>query len=147
MKIYAPRNKQSAANIFNKVSQDFSPSYVRIPKGDGVQDNDLQINLSNTDDLVISYGSASRYALEYAQRNGTQILLLEELGIGSFQSLDESVSHFKRVTIIEDHFPNTGMYSFVCQWANLRKLQIEIFTIAPSEYEMSVGLEFSDFLK
>jgi transketolase len=146
MKIYAPRNKQSAASVFNKVTQDLSPSYVRIPKGDGVQDSDLQINLSNTNDVVISYGSASRYALEYAQRNGMQILLLEELGKGSFYSLDQSLSHFKRVTIIEDHFPNTGMYSFVCQWASLRQLQIEIFTIAPSEYEMSVGFEFSDFL-
>ena len=146
IKIYTPKNKLSAENIFLKLTRDLSPSYVRIPKGDGVQDSDLQINLSNTDEIVISYGSASRFALQYAQSSGMPIILLEELGKESFYSLDQSVSLFKRVTIVEDHFPNTGMYSYVCQWANSRNLQIEIVSISPSDYEMSVGLEFSDFL-
>lgn len=146
IKIYAPKNKLSAENIFLKVLQDSSPSYVRIPKGDGVKDSDLQINLSNTDNVVISYGSASRFGLQYARNNGMPLILLEELGRESFYSLDQYVSHFKTITVVEDHFPNTGMYSFACQWANSRNLKVDIISISPTDYEMSVGLEFSDFL-
>ena len=146
IKIYTPKNKLSAENIFLKTTRDFSPSYVRIPKGDGVEDSELKINLSNSDNVVISYGSASKFGLEYAQNNGMQIILLEELGKGSFHFLDQHISHFKRVTVVEDHFPSTGMYSFVCQWANSRNLQVQVLSISPSDYEMSVGLEFSDFL-
>ena len=102
--------------------------------------------MSNSDNVVISYGSASKFGLEYAQNNGMQIILLEELGKGSFHFLDQHISHFKRVTVVEDHFPSTGMYSFVCQWANSRNLQVQVLSISPSDYEMSVGLEFSDFL-
>jgi len=146
IKIFAPKNKPSAKKIFNKIIGDASPSYVRIPKGDGVQDSELQINMSNTKDIVVSYGSASRVALGYAQNNGMPILLLEELGKESFDSLDQFVSNFRRVTIIEDHFPNSGMYSYICQWVNIRKLQMDVISIAPSDYEMLVGNEFSDFL-
>lgn len=146
IKIYAPKNKLSAENIFRKVIRDFSPAYVRIPKGDGVHDSDLQINLNNIENAVISYGSASKFALQYARNNGLPLILLEELGRESFYSLDQLVRHFKTVTIVEDHFPYTGMYSFACQWANSRNLQIEIISISPTDYEMTVGLEFSDFL-
>ena len=146
IKIYAPKNKLSAENIFLKITQDFSPTYVRIPKGDGVEDSDSQINLSNTDKVVISYGSASKFGLQYARSNGMSLILLEELGKESFHFFDQHISHYKRVTVVEDHFPNTGMYSFACQWANSRNLQVEVVSISPSDYEMSVGLEFSDFL-
>ena len=146
IKIYAPKNKLSAENIFLKVTQDLSPSYVRIPKGDGVQESDLQINLGNTDNVVISYGSASKYGLEYARSKGMPLVLLEELGRESFYFLDQQITQFKTVTIVEDHFPTTGMYSFVCQWASSRNLEMKINSVSPSGYEMLVGFEFSDFL-
>ena len=146
VKIYTPKNKLSAENILLKVTRDFSPTYVRIPKGDGIEDSELNFKLSNTDNVIISYGSASKFGLQYARNNGTQLILLEELGKESFHFLDKYVSHYKRVTVIEDHFPNTGMYSFTCQWANSRNLQVEVASIAPSDFDMSVGIEFSDFL-
>jgi transketolase len=146
IKIYTPKNKLSAENIFLKTTQDFSPTYVRIPKGDGLEDSELKINLSNTENVVISYGSASKFGLQYAQNNGMRIILLEELGKESFQFLDQHISQYRQVTVVEDHFASTGMYSFVCQWANSRSLQLEVVSVSPSDYMMSVGLEFSDFL-
>ena len=64
LQIFCPSKKESVDTIFNLCLRSESPNYVRIPKGNGV-DGELQKN-SNNHTLVLTYGSASSFAIEYA---------------------------------------------------------------------------------
>ena len=90
MKIYAPFNKESATNIFEKVSNAVGPSYVRIAKGEGTRNVINQSKVNKKTKLVITYGSAVKSGIEFAESNETDLLIIDELGVGSFPSLDES---------------------------------------------------------
>jgi len=145
IKIYAPYNKKSAENILEKTFGAKGPIYVRIAKGEGIPNSDGQIR-SNTDSkLVITYSSGAKEGIKFATANNLNFLVIDELGIGSFKILDQSCSTYSEIIVVEDHFSNTGMYSYLTQWSNSRNLGIEIKSISPSDYSLNVGFEFSDF--
>lgn len=146
LQIYSPYNHKSTVDIFNKVISNPKPAYVRIPKGNGVNLNELTKNEFHNNHLVISYGSASNYAENFAKENSASILLLSELGKGSFCTLNKHVKNFSKVTVIEDHFAHTGMYSYLCQWSQINNSKIEIKSISPTKYHFIVAKQFEDFL-
>jgi transketolase len=146
LQIYSPYNQQSTLEIFNHVTKEPKPAYVRIPKGIGVKLNKFTKNDIPSNHLVISYGSASNYAQNFAKENAASLLLLSELGKRSFHDLDIHVNNFSRVTVIEDHFAHTGMYSYLCQWSQINGSNLEIKSISPTKYHFVVGKQFEDFL-
>jgi len=146
MKIYAPFNKESATNIFEKVSSAVGPSYVRIAKGEGNRNIINQSKVNKKTKLVITYGSAVKSGIEFAESNNADLLIIDELGVGSFASLDESCLTYSELIVVEDHFSTTGMYSYVNQWTNARNLSIKVKSISPNNYSLNVGFEFNDFL-
>ena len=145
LKIYAPYNKESAENILEKTYESKGPSYVRIAKGEGILSANRQKSSNTNTKLVITYGSAAKTGIEYAELDNLNYLVIDELGIGSFAKLDESCSTYREIVVVEDHFSNTGMYSYLTQWSNSRNLGIKIKSISPSGYSLNVGFEFSDF--
>jgi deoxyxylulose-5-phosphate synthase len=145
IKIYAPYNKKSAEDILEKTFGAKGPSYVRIAKGEGIPNSDGQ-KRSNTDSkLVITYGSGAKEGIKFATANDLNFLVIDELGIGSFKILDQSCSTYSEIIVVEDHFSNTGMYSYLTQWSNSRNLGIKVKSISPSGYSLNVGFEFKDF--
>jgi transketolase len=145
IRIYAPYNKKSAENILEKTYDAEGPSYVRIAKGEGVPNADGQKSNNINAKLVITYGSGAKAGVEYAEANKLNFIVIEELGMGSFTILDKSCSTFQEIIVVEDHFSNTGMYSYVTQWSNSRNLGIQVKSICPKSYSLNVGFEFKDF--
>jgi transketolase len=146
MKIYAPYNKTSAEKVFDKTYSERSPSYIRIAKGGGLEEFAKRESYSKNKTAAISYGSALKYAMEYSSSNQIELIILEELGNGSFTDLDRHCLEFQELIVIEDHFPSTGMFSYVSQWSIRRNLRIQISSISPQDYSLNVGYEFKDFL-
>lgn len=147
MKIFAPFNKDSAERIFNKTYELNGPAYVRIAKGSGPDTGSTNEIRNESGVAVLTYGSAAIFGSEYAKKNNFQLILIDELGIGSFEALNAFCRNLKHIFVIEDHFQNTGMYSFVTQWVNKKNLSIKVDSISPSEYSLSVGFSLSDFLR
>ena len=145
IRIYAPYNKKSAENILEKTYDAEGPSYVRIAKGEGVPNADGQKTSNMDTKIVITYGSGAKAGVEYAEANELNFIVIEELGMGSFTILDKSCSAFREIIVVEDHFSNTGMYSYVTQWSNSRNLGIQVKSICPKSYSLNVGFEFKDF--
>jgi transketolase len=144
--IFAPHDKNSTEEIFDKTYGLNGPSYVRIAKGNGItEQSDKTINLK-TSTAVLTYGSAVTYAAEYAKRNESQLVIIDELGIGSFVKLDETCLNFEQIIVVEDHFPHTGMYSYVTQWASSRNLLIKIKSVSPLGYSLNNGFDLKDFI-
>jgi transketolase len=146
IKIYAPYNKKSAENILEKTYSSAGPVYVRVAKGEGIPNANGQIISNTNTKLVVTYGSGAKEGIKFATANNLNFLVIDELGIGSFKILDESCSTYSEIIVVEDHFSHTGMYSYLTQWSNSRKLGIQVKSISPKHYNLNVGFTFSDFL-
>jgi transketolase C-terminal domain/subunit len=147
IRIFAPYSKQSTENIFDKTYELVGPAYVRIAKGDGIEtEYENHIDKESTT-VIVTYGSAVKFAQKYASENSLKCILVDELGIGSFETLNEYCKNLTQIIVVEDHFPNTGMYSYVTQWVNSRNLPIKVTSISPTSYSLDVGFEFRDFLE
>jgi transketolase C-terminal domain/subunit len=144
IEIYAPFNKVSANEVFDLIYKSKKPTYVRIAKGSGLE-RYPEFNKS-CDTLVLSYGSASKFAMEYARIRKWDFLVIDILGLGSFPKLNEFCRDYKDIIVIEDHFPHTGMYSYIAQWVTQNKLSISIDKISPVDYSLKVGIDFNSFI-
>lgn len=145
IEIYAPFNKDSASEIFDLVYESKMPAYIRIAKGFGIDNPSKLLTQNVKNPLVLSYGSASEYAINYSIKHELDYLIIDQLGAGSFHHLDNSCMSYSEILVIEDHFKHSGMYSYVTQWVNERNLSIRVKSISPTEYSLLVGGSFSDF--
>jgi transketolase len=146
IEIYVPFNKSSASNIFDLVFESKKPTYIRIAKGSGIDNPSKSLTQNVKSPLVLSYGSASEYAINYSIKHQLDYLIIDQLGAGSFLHLDNSCMSYSEILVIEDHFKHSGMYSYVTQWVNERNLSIRVKSISPTQYSLLVGGGFSDFL-
>jgi transketolase len=142
--IYAPFNKVSTHEVFDLIYKSKKPAYVRIAKGSGLEDYSELDKTCNT--LILSYGSVSKFAMEYAKSKKWDFLVIDVLGLGSFSKLNKFCSEYNEIIIIEDHFSHTGMYSYVAQWIIQNKLPISIAKISPRDYSLKVGIDFASFI-
>jgi transketolase len=138
IEIYAPFNKSSAIEVFDLVYETQKPSYVRIAKGIGIEGTKFFLSSSSNGTIVLSYGSGCNLALEYSKEHQLDMLILDKLGEGSLSDLDQYCTPYKKILVIEDHFHQTGMYSYACQWANKQKSKIVVNSISPKGYSLDI---------
>jgi len=146
IEIYAPFNKASAIEVFDLVYKSNNPSYVRIAKGSGIENPSEQIAKKTSETLILSYGSACKFAFELSVKHGYDFLAITKLGLSSFAELNSHCRAYAEILIIEDHFSSTGMYSYVTQWINLYNLPIVAKHLGPTTYSLKVGYDLSNFL-
>ena len=143
LQIYCPSRFNSVETIFDRCLASNAPSYVRIPKGKGI-DGELQ-RISNKQTLVLTYGSTSSFGIEYSLSNDYDYKIIETL-----KPLDLSIDIFNSKTtviVIEDHFSEIGLYSQICQLVNSARLNVHVKSVAPKSYNLRVGFRFEDFLR
>lgn len=145
-KVFSPYDIPSVEITWDEVQSRRQPSYVRLPKGKGVE-----LSLSNGQSaesrkIVLSYGSAATFAQKYAMEKGFRFVAIHELGRSLFSSLDKLLQVSSEVIVIEDQFACAGMYSYLCQWKNEGNHLTLVNSIAPLDYQFEVGLQIEDFM-
>jgi transketolase len=145
--IYAPYNNNSAVKVINKTFTDKKPSYIRIAKGEGIQNVKTERLRINQSRLVVTYGSAIKKGINLAETEDIDYLVIDQLGKGSFEQLEKITRNYSEIIVVEDHFAHIGMYSYICQWANRKNWNIKISSICPEAYSLEVGFEFNDFVQ
>ena len=140
--VKCPYDEITVKKIWNESINTRRPMYVRIPKGKGFQFNSSGVGKYDEKNIVISYGSALALAAEYAKAKSAKLVATEDLGLAINKKLEMELAGEKieSITIFEDHFPWTGLYSYVCQWVVQKKLDIQILSIAPHEYATFAGI-------
>ena len=142
LNIFCPCTTDGLDSLFLECLSTNLPSYVRIPKGTGIQTDKRRIGHRNS--LVLSYGSSTEYTIDYALSKNCDYLLIERL-----KPLDVDlriIANYQDVVVIEDHFATIGLYSKVCQLANELRANCYITSISPVGYTQIVGNKFVDFL-
>ena len=142
--IYCPSSVQYASNILDIVIKNNSPSYIRIPKGQPnieKSEKDLYFSKGTEDEkILISYGTIGMNCLEVQKiDNKINVLLLNKLHpLNSYEILNY-INKFKKIWIVEDHFPQNGIFNSICEIIAKNMIVKDIKSIAPSDYTLKVG--------
>jgi len=147
IKVFSPYNVSSTEETWDEVYSNKQPAYVRLSKGSGLQEGEVAIKGINRKVCVISYGSAARFAFDFAKEKEYDFLPIHILGTNSYQALDTNLENYEEIVVVEDHFCSSGMYSYLCQWKNESNLSLSVKSIAPIDYQNRVGLRINDFMK
>ncbi len=144
LEVHCPNNVGCASALFNDVMDDGELTYIRIPKGKGVEDNYRQ---GAGDTLLMTYGNMAGECFRAHQIN----LLLSVVVLNTLHPLSYlsavALRPVKRLVVVEDHFADTGLYSSVCRLVAEQRLPIEVVSRAPCGYYHESGDNPAHFWK
>jgi transketolase len=142
--IYCPSSKSYAEKLIKRVIENNRPAYIRIPKGNSLLPlSDEHIILlkglvKNT--LLISYGNPSQSCIEAQKINpNISVLILNRLRPLDEENLQELLGGYQRIIVVEDHFPESGMYGLICEFVGRKSVSCKIESLAPRDYTFVVG--------
>jgi len=145
IEIYCPSSVSYAAKLVDHILLTGRPSYVRIPKNtnDSPESENHLVKLqgSRDDTILVSYGNPAQTCIQ-AQRIDKRIsvLIVNRLNPLDEEDLILALEKHRRIIIVEDHFPNSGLYGTLCEFLSRHKLRGHLESISPNEYSFEVGL-------
>ena len=142
--IYCPSSVCYAASLVDLILKAGRPAYVRIPKGNHALPNSAEhlVKLHGTTDevLLVSYGNPAQSCL--GARNldpRLSVLVINRLRPLDEERLSEALEPHKRIIVVEDHFPQSGLYGSLCEFVARKPVRGRIESRAPSGYTFEVG--------
>jgi len=142
--IYCPSAKPFAGTLVNRLIEAGRPAYVRIPKGNftypEVTDDVVVIEGAKRETLLVSYGGPAHECLK-AQKDRPDLSVviancLKPLDDGKLLPL---LKQYKRIVVVEDHFPSSGLYGSLCELIASNGIATKIISLAPRDYAFDVG--------
>jgi transketolase len=144
MDVFCPSSVSFALRIVDQVLINQRPTYIRIPKGSPQEpSSDSGVTIihgSSNHTLLISYGTPVQYCLRALKQNPDLSLAV----FNQLHPLDEMqilsvVGNYKRLMVVEDHFPHSGLYGSICELLTRHQISIPILSAAPTAHSFEVG--------
>ncbi len=142
--IYCPSSVSYAARLVERILERNKPAYIRIPKGNHEQpvadDHIVHIEGQKQDILLVSYGNLVQECLEVRKKDpSVSVLVVNRLRPLDEQVLKNALVPYKKIFIVEDHFPESGLYGSLCEFVARYPIQGRLISLAPRDYTMDVG--------
>ena len=142
--IYCPSSVSYAAKLVERILQAGRPSYVRIPKGGhkepASEDHIVKLAGETDDVLLVSYGNPVQACIEARNRDPRiSVLVINRLRPLDENELFGALEPHKRIFVVEDHFPQSGLYGSLCEFIARNPVQGKIKSLAPIDYTLEVG--------
>ena len=146
LSIYNPSDDISAANCVRSAYARGKPSYIRVDKGDSDSfynhltdfTNGFCVLQDGTEDVVISTGVCSRYAMSY--KHSAKVIDLFKIKPLERKALLREIEGFKRIITYEEHVSNSGIGSIVANLIAEEGLNISLKKVAlPEEQSFIYG--------
>ena len=142
--IYCPSSVAYAEQLVDHILEQGRPAYVRIPKGEYVEpeSHDPFVKLDGVPGgvLLVSYGSAAQCCIEARRLDPRlSVLVINQLHPLDGNNLAIALHTHKRVVVVEDHFPLTGLYGSLCEFFARYSLEGRLESVAPKSYAFDVG--------
>ncbi|MBT6716883.1 MAG: hypothetical protein HOB18_04465 [Nitrospina sp.] len=144
--IYCPSSVNAATEVVPKIFSRGRPAYVRIPKGgfEKPESSDDMVLLTGEGKgvLLISYGSIAQNCLAVQEADSSvSVLVFNCLRPIDEEAVGKVISGYDKVFVVEDHFPETGLYSVLCELVVKNGILKKITSIAPPPvYDLEVGV-------
>ena len=150
--IYCPSSVTYAEQLVDQILKRGRPAYVRIPKGEyaepGSSLNYVTLEGESQDVVLVSYGSAVQTCLDvYRQNPKLSLLVVNRLHPLESKELADILAPYRRIVVVEDHFPLTGLYGSLCEIVARYRLKGLIESVAPTQYCFEVGTSPDYFLR
>ncbi len=147
--IYCPSSTPYAASLIGRVLDAGRPAYIRIPKGDyktpDSDDHIVKLAGEANDVLLVSYGTPAHACIEARNRDPRlSVLVINRLRPLDERVLTEALAPHRRIFVVEDHFPNSGLYGSLCEFTAQHSIRGKLVSLAPRDYTLEVGTS-SDF--
>lgn len=158
MKVFAPGTRTSLLDTMNHVAENDSPSYIRIGKKESfdpvhslIPDSknylgyyELEKVSPKPETVVISIGTIVenvQNAISALNKSGVRIahLHVPQININEASIVRDVVTDFRRLIIVEEHYPLGGLFSQLCIMQSKLKLSFSLHRIGPT-FEFFVGL-------
>jgi transketolase len=142
--IYCPSSTAYAASLVGRILDAGRPAYVRIPKGSykSPESDDHMVKLAGESDevLLVSYGSPAHACIEARNRDPRlSVLIINRLRPLEHLDLADALAPHARIFVVEDHFPSTGLFGSLCEFAAQYPVRGKLVSLAPRDYTLQVG--------
>lgn len=142
--IYCPSSVTYAASLLDRILEVARPAYVRIPKGghaEPASDEHVVKLLGAEDDvLLVSYGNPAQTCLEARRRDPRlSVLVVNRLHPLDEDNLAEMLAPHSRIVVVEDHFPQAGLYGSLCEFVARHPIRGRLESVAPKNHAFEVG--------
>jgi len=150
--IYCPSSISYAESLIERILLIGRPAYVRIPKGGHAvpdsADDIVKLAGKDNDILLVSYGNPAQICMEVQNYDPrVSVLVINRLHPLDEDELFVALESHKRIIVVEDHFPQTGLYGSLCEFIARTSIQGIIESIAPRDYSFEVGSSADYFYK
>ena len=142
--IYCPSTAAYASSLVERILEANRPAYVRIPKGEfsfPCSDEHLvKLQGDENEILLVSYGTPSQTCIEVQKIDPrVSVLIVNRLRPLDKNVLVKMLAPHSRIYVVEDHFPSSGLYGSLCQFALENECTAKLISLAPQDYEFTVG--------
>jgi transketolase len=150
--IYCPSSVSYAAKVIEKIIQAGRPAYVRIPKGGhknpASEEHMVKLPGEIDDVLLVSYGNPAQACIEVRNLDPRiSVLVINRLRPLDENQLSVALGPHKRIIVVEDHFPQSGLYGSLCEFIASNPVRGRIESLAPRGYTFEVGTSSDYFYK
>jgi len=149
-KIYCPSNINYCKNLFSKLINLNESIYLRIPKGsfDRInKKNDLEFLEKKSNNIFLTYGALVEELYPLYDEYGQSILVFNKLHPIEKKEINKILENFKNVYVVEDHFSSNGLYDSICNLIINLKVNFNLISISPKDYDLKVGTNPKYFFK
>ena len=150
--IYCPSSVTYASTLVQTVLSEARPAYIRIPKGEHREPDSKEhmVHLAGNPGgtALISYGNPLQACLQARDKNPESgVIAINRLRPLPDAVLMDALSQYGTAIVVEDHFPNSGLYGSLCEFVNRHQIPIRLFPLAPTDYTFDVGTSPEYFSK
>jgi transketolase len=148
--IFCPSNINYCDNLLKKLINKEQSIYLRIPKGkfDLINSQDDYEYLSkNNNNIFLTYGSLVQELFPLYEKYDQSLLIFNKLHPIDKNPIIKILEKYKKIYIVEDHFASNGLYDSICKICINSKLDSEIISLSPNDYELKVGTSINYFFK
>lgn len=152
IEIYCPSSIEYATALAEDVLSRRVCCYLRVPKGDfrnpPSREHIVHLPGNENETLLASYGSPVQACLKAQEINRRLgVLVFNRLRPVNDKEIASTLSGYRRIIVVEDHFAETGLYATLCQILATKRISIEVETRAPLDYYFDSGASPEHFWK
>lgn len=142
--IYCPSSVSYAGTLVDHLLAEGRPAYVRIPKGapkaPDTTEHFVLLPGSVQHTVLVSYGGPVQDCLAAQARDPVlAVLAVNRLRPLDGEKLAKTLQPYRRIVVVEDHFPSSGFYGSICELAARHPLNGWLESLSPCDYTLDVG--------
>lgn len=148
--VYCPSNVYFCENLFAKLINKKKSIYLRIPKGTFEKiksKDDFQYIKGSSKNIFLTYGALTEELHSINEKLNQSLLIFNKLHPIDGELIMNIIKKYQNIYVVEDHFGSNGLYDSICKLVVTGGFILNLKSLAPKDYDLSVGLNKNYFFQ